>query len=341
VLYLIDDRRVGCEEMGIQQVSRTKPRGNHLKYNRLSMTSGETLTQGSPPLSGILSLKLKPSLTSFAISLVAIFGLPGKALCDIAPHPEVGISVSVPGEVKTDLVMSDENVQITVYRTASDISAQFHIRNTGAATTTKVGFPEVTAGNGPLSGFKVTIDGEPVSFTSEKLPAPRPWHSLIPWKVWTMKFAPNQQREILVSYRALNGMENAWNHGMLDLVNTTFHGDPWANDQLRGTIYYILVTGSYWKSPIGRCVVAAHLKDGLSWKDNNFDALPKPTSLTDREAVWEWRDIEPKQNIEMFYVTCKDIDVIAHLEAIKKAHPDDVSVQTLLDRYYKRIGKKN
>jgi hypothetical protein len=277
---------------------------------------------------------------AFPITIVVafwLFGTANKARADVGPNPSNGVSISSPGQSPTDIELTDEVVEMLISQSTCSVTAVFHLKNTGTQTTMKVGFPSSSwLVRTSLDNFRTWIDGAPVSDindtkVSDTSAAPTQRDSY--WKEWTMGFSPGQIREVKVAYESPL---------YRDKHNFTFCDSDWWSPELEDKmsskdVQYILVTGSYWKGSIGQCKIIANL-DGLNCHDNSFTFNLKPSAQSDRQAVWEWSNFEPKQNLHIGLLPYSQKKLIAELETIYKTHPADPYAANFLGSRYAGLG---
>lgn len=162
------------------------------------------------------------------------------------------------------------------------VTARFVFRNEGPTTTVLMGFPESGGGDVWIewSGFDYFIslvDGKQVKVqrvgpTGEKLPEKITSAHYEIWWVKRVKFRKGQTRVVVNHYQGGLGHDTT--------------GQQWFT--------YVLTTGANWKGQIGYARIICDisgLKDATVWSSEH--------KRVKNLLIWEFRDFEPKQDIEI------------------------------------------
>lgn len=286
-------------------------------------------------------------------SLVLFFGfvgvscLPLIARADIAPDPmSGGVSLEVPGSGQTEIALLHNTVKMQLSPARCKTRAFFRLHNTGGATALEIGFP--LRKEEEAADFQVFVDNESVVFGEKTKEGTTPIGQkyIRRWKAWTMNFAPDATHLIEVRYS--NPPATGWSHKLSDFYYPTFY-----NWQTTGNDYnvgdygygeradlhdwlkikqaqYILVTGSYWKGPIQRCRVEVDIEQVAT--DSIVEVQPPAQSFSSQQIVWEWRNVEPPDNIKIIFVggLSPRKTIIPVLEKIAAQNPQDDKLQSTL-----------
>ncbi|MEW6081279.1 MAG: hypothetical protein AB1576_05790 [Bacillota bacterium] len=213
---------------------------------------------------------------------------PHSALANDASLGRVGESVQP--IYSTQVEMAAEEVTIRVTPTCSFVEASFTFRNQGPNTTVLMGFPQPGPGEGReefrddlgLHEFKTLVDGQEVHVALEKglVPESRPRDIDYPsWHTWEVEFSPGQTRTVTNTYWVKN---TQWSNG----------------EALAG---YVLVTGGTFMGPIGHARVTLVMEGILPYQIRRVQ--PGDFRFEGQDLVWEWRDLEPGADIDVFYDT--------------------------------------
>ncbi|MHB9146319.1 MAG: hypothetical protein ACYC5Y_13410 [Symbiobacteriia bacterium] len=185
-----------------------------------------------------------------------------------------------------EIRMADETVVLTLdeMRTLADLT--FTFTNDGPARTILMGFPvgkrsdmqdEADLGNDlELHDFKAWVDGAPVEVKRET-GGPSPGGSgseYAAWITWPVSFAAGETRVVRNTYW---GSDSAWSNGDV-------------------RVGYILKTGAAWKGPIGHAVI--RVRPNFLPVDP-FRVYPTDYRWDGNDLVWEWRNFEPRADIEV------------------------------------------
>jgi hypothetical protein len=188
----------------------------------------------------------------------AVYGV-GGALRPMQEHPSIA--------------MEEMLVEARVTPETSTVDCRFVFRNTGAATTVKMGFPESGNANaGPGAGFtsfETWVDEASVPTAIEgylEEPQAGTWHR---WRVKSVHFAAGEVRRVRVRYSA----------------RTT-------QDTMEGRRFeYNVGTGGSWKGPIGEALVRMRVQ----YDRGSFTLQPGDGMARVGRDTLEWRqhDVEP------------------------------------------------
>ncbi|MCE5200498.1 MAG: hypothetical protein ABFD54_14035 [Armatimonadota bacterium] len=185
------------------------------------------------------------------------------------------------------MIREQVNAQVLrSWRTPPRVRCEFVFKNEGKATTVKMGFPEMSAGElapipdknvTALDGYLSWVDGKPVK--TRIVPSRNNGdQNYQAWHIKDVSFAAGQTRTIVDSYSGGMG-------GDVD-------GNRWFN--------YILKTGASWKGPIGKAAIKVNIKDMLhTYKIDRIE--PQGYKKNDGIVSWTLTNIEPKQNISIAF----------------------------------------
>ncbi|MEW6523849.1 MAG: hypothetical protein AB1445_09845 [Bacillota bacterium] len=218
--------------------------------------------------------------------LMAVLVLAVPASADDASLGRVGEAVQP--LFNNQVRMVSEEVRVTVTPGHSRVDATFTFHNTGPAVTVLVGFPEQAPDPDRghfgddllLHDFLAFVDGKEVAVRREPglVPAVNPRAIDYPaWYTWEVEFHADQTRVLQNTYWVKN---LAWSNGV------TMAG-------------YILVTGSTWLGPIGHARVTMEF-DGV-FPHQLMCIQPGDYRFEGDTLVWEWRDLDPLFDIEVFF----------------------------------------
>ena len=269
------------------------------------------------------------------------------AWADIAPDPlSGGKNLTIKGRAKTNVVMADEVVKLKVSRDVCQTEVVFTMKNTGTkAESMQIGFPHYYPDE--LNDFKATVDEKPVKVTNAtdkgtKGTLDSPGSPTVYWKIWETTFAPDHPVKVAVSYsiklkeRALLWLsDDSITHVLVSLLPKD--DQPQLEKQLAARrVKYILVTGSHWSGPIGRCRIEVTLQ-GMTTENLAFESLSfeKDQAIITRDKiVWDLKDYEPKKDVE-FAVTpnLTRAEMLKLLEKFRKQHPRDPSITKILSGF--------
>ena len=248
-----------------------------------------------------------------------------------------GVSLTSPGEGHTDITMVEELVQLKVSATTCHTHVSFTLKNTGQDTNLEVGFP--FAYPGELKEFTALVDGKAAETAehSKIYVTPLKQQHTGYWRVWKMNFRAGESHNVEVAYTSPT---TVWMQTFYfdDRTSPWYHGA--AKDAVDAAIEarmvrYILMTGSYWKGPIGRCRIEMTL-DGLT-KDNVRDIQPAGATVSQNSIIWDLHDLKPEQDmIVTFHPHLRDEETIGFLENLQTQHPDDFSIIDFLSREYSK-----
>ena len=233
------------------------------------------------------------------------------ARADVGPQPVLpGGSSIKPGE-ETSIQMAAEVVTMTVrqaieadnallklnpkiyggfsdpvwYPAVAEVEAEFTMRNpTSEAVNINVWFPLASAlekagwssnrpgENAPrIESFQVSVDGEPVDYTTLELPNPQGADKPpLPWARFPVTFPSGKDTLIHVSYK---------------LPLKAFPKQP----AMR--LYYVFQTGAGWAGPIRQADLIVNLPYPAS--KQTMAELPPGAVLDKNQARWKWINFEP------------------------------------------------
>lgn len=286
------------------------------------------------------------------------FASPSFLRADIAPNPmSGGVNLQVPGNGKTEIVLVHNTVQLKVSPARCWTRAFFRLHNTGPATELDVGFP--FSYEGEAADFELSIDNQTVKHSEQtetgKTPIGQPvkrW-----WKVWNMTFATDETHLVEVRYsNVLNGFIPTSNvpdyypfvrewraegkdyslrdYGCSEAIG--LHDAVMAK-----SVSYMLITGSYWKGPIERCRVEAEIEDVPT--DSIVDVWPAATSFSAERIVWEWKHVDPANNVVFTFVgnySPRGV-TIPVMEQIAAQNPADAPLRETLELMKRDFSEEN
>lgn len=171
--------------------------------------------------------------------------------------------------------MVSEEVNIKLGYDATTVACKFVFKNTGEATTVKMGFPESKSGLGAFRGFRTFVDGRPVVAIPTEWDSPAPEISSRRWWVKEVPFAENQTRVVENFYSVPPGS---------DISRTR-----WFN--------YILTTGKSWQGPIGRAEITVDTSAMRGCQTIN--ASPEGYERDGDKITWTFTDFEPSRDIHV------------------------------------------
>jgi len=156
---------------------------------------------------------------------------------------------------------------------------RFVFRNTGPATTVRMGFPESSTGEGTdvrhprgFTSFTTWVDGKRAPVKIEGFSAHREVSHWSRWRVKTVRFAAGETHRVRVLYTAPLGRVSD------------------------GSRYfeYNIATGGSWKGPIGQARVQLH----VSYRPEEWrvSADPAHRVLATPPYTWTAREFEPASN---------------------------------------------
>lgn len=209
--------------------------------------------------------------------------------------------------------MVDEVIYIRIGKTDMTADCRFTFRNEGAATSARIGFPDVfgnaEASDEPRSVYKSFasyVDGKrvPTKFVTTSNPNN--------WQVKTVRFGKGQTRKVRNTYRVNLGLY-------------TLSGSIRGHEQMRNIAEYIVSTGRSWKGNIGSTKVIFEFtkastvrapislaEDDLSSGESSFWAknrglvrwsgFAKPR-LEGLKVIFERKNWEPKSEDDDAHIT--------------------------------------
>lgn len=227
-----------------------------------------------------------------------------------APTEEYGKHITVSGE-NADIVMSAEEVTITLFPNYAAVDAIFNFKNTASQPVqVEMGFPldagalELKGGNStlweklselqgqnddaeaylPLDGsslkttLAVAVDDQPaaVEIRNATAVAMYSYHDIVATAVWTLDFAAGGTRRVHCRYR-----------------------NDYTRHQGTSSVLYTILTGATWRGPIGYGKIVVKPGPGFEHWDGGlfYLTLGMPAPRDDGAAViWEFRDLEPPAN---------------------------------------------
>ena len=227
--------------------------------------------------------------------VVVVIGMP--AWADDTAMGAVGGTLQ-PMTQHPSVRMVSEDVRVKIGPEKIDVACRFIFRNEGKAADVRMGFPEDHGGDS--SGFvyfRARVDGIPVKVTHVKT-KPKDMEDYREWWVKTVHFGAGQTR-----------------------VVEDFYGGRASGDSMGGTYaVYVLQTGRAWKGPIGHATIRMDLSAVRDFQ--TFIPYPAGYRRHGDILTWEWRDIEPRNDIRLIYtwnhtrfiVDGKDInqDLVCH-----------------------------
>ncbi|HEX8832857.1 MAG TPA: hypothetical protein VF719_01590 [Abditibacteriaceae bacterium] len=291
-------------------------------------------------------MRLHASLLAAVITCFS--PLPSHA--DIAPEPmSGGISLSSPGHKKTDIALVDNTVKIKVTPQRCTTQAFFRLHNTGKATELEVGFPLLYKGES--TDFQVFADGVLLKFKDRVEHTQTPIGQKITqhWKVWRMRFKAGQTQRVEARYSnppapgstdRLTGIGypsyRKWRRTGFD-YNLRDYGHPESVELHEWIaikqVSYVLVSGSYWKGPIGRCRVEVDISEVPS--DSFVDVQPPAHYFSAQKVVWDWSKVEPRYNVAVTFMGASPQQTMPYLETIATRQPEDEALLQTLTAFKK------
>lgn len=200
----------------------------------------------------------------------------------------------------TQVEMEEEIIDITVRDGCSFVSCQFFFHNTGDRTRLLMGFPTGRHfekpdkdSEGPedeyetnLNWFRTFIHGKrvPVKIRSGLKPEGNNLGGLYfsQWHTWKAALGKGERLKVVNKY---------W------MVNT----QPVLGSGSE-QINYVLRSGSTWKGPIGKVTVRMKF-EGYNAAGLEFEEMQPSYIKKDGTIVWTAENIEPREDIEVFYNT--------------------------------------
>jgi len=191
--------------------------------------------------------------------------------------------------------MTAEEVFVSVGEESSTFDCRFTFKNTGPDQTVLMGFPEIelpkwVSGDPALHDFQAFIDGTPVAVKKEKAESSQ----------------KSEYQNIEISYSSFWAMEVPFKANEIkevrNIYRVTNHRD------VSNNICYILKTGSYWKGPIGKIRIVFHFENNMPPCEITR-IIPGTYHFEGDDLVWEWTDLEPGGDINIYYhpVSLNDI----------------------------------
>ncbi|HEX9995701.1 MAG TPA: hypothetical protein VGB45_01045 [Abditibacterium sp.] len=284
---------------------------------------------------------------AFSIALVGTSYSVTAARADIAPDPmSGGISLGVMGKEKTDVSLIHNTVKLQISPSLCKTRAWFRLKNTGPASGFEVGFP--LNYQGEAKDFEVWIDGKAQKVEDRAIQYQVPINRLKTryWKIFPMKFKAKETLLAEVRYSnappqgwatTLNSQQGAyplfskWRRTGFSYSLADFgikEGGQMHDWVALRTVQYILVSGSEWKGPIERCRVEANIENIAP--DALTDVRPPAHFVSPRQLKWEWKQVNPAENIVINFMGHAPLETIAVLEKIAAKHPDDEAVAETL-----------
>lgn len=222
--------------------------------------------------------RYKYFLYIFFLWSVSVFG-------DISPVTQKGYTIYPIGN--SQIEMTSEKVDITLFPSHAEVKASFIMNNTGPEIEILVGFPNFALSEwskrikkgcptwtSGVIDFSVTVGNEKIKlpkldrkalFTRKK------------YFTWKQKFPSHQETEIKVKY---------W-------VSTHTGSDKGTKNQRIKDFSYILWSGGPWKGPIGKARISI---DFSNLKEPEFFKIkPWGFKLDGKKITWEIEDFEPTQ----------------------------------------------
>lgn len=199
----------------------------------------------------------------------------------------------------TQVEMEEEIIDITVRDGCSYVSCQFFFHNTGDKTKLLAGFPTGHHYNEPqqeyegpedeyvtdLNWFRTFIHGKrvPVKIKSGLKPEGNNADELYfpQWYTWSMTLKKDERLKVVNKYWAVNTQPVP---GYSEEIN------------------YVLRSGSTWKGPIGKVTVRMKF-EGYNVAGIEFEQMQPSYIKQDGTIVWTAENIEPQEDIEVFYNT--------------------------------------
>lgn len=213
--------------------------------------------------------------------------------------------VATPRPSWTAVQMVSEEVNVALGGQRVAVDAVFHMHNTGAAATVRMGYPLGVAET-ELKDFAVSVDGKPFPGVHTEAkpsgtpagPGPRMGGRRIggpaqetyrfqgpykEWKVFDVPFAADEKKTVRVTY---------W-------VEPTQ-----VKDADKGTLLfysYTLKTGATWKGKIQQAVVRIKLDDVTPSRLVRVVPIGGRRTNGGKTLTWTFKDFKPTDNIEITY----------------------------------------
>ena len=263
---------------------------------------------------------------------------------DIAPDPlSGGKNLAIRGREKTKVAMVDEIVKLRVSRDTCQTDVVFTMKNIGTkAETMQVGFPYYYPDE--MNGFQAIVDGKPIEVANAtdkgtKGTLDEPGSYPVHWKTWNTTFAPDQPVKVAVSYSTklkerdlLTQFDEFELYALRDLLQKD--DQPRAKKKFASrNLEYILVTGSHWSGPIGRCRIEVTLQEmtteNLAFGSPSFEK--QKAVITQDKIVWDLKDYEPQGNVQ--FTLTPDLtrtDLLKLLEQYRKKQPHEPNITRIL-----------
>jgi hypothetical protein len=195
------------------------------------------------------------------------------ALASADPHPMSSGANPAP-TVETQIAMTAETLTIDIENKAAAVAAAVTLVNKGPATKLVVGFP---CAAGKDAGqvdvpckvpLKITANKKPIAAKLVRAKKAARWE-------WPMKFAADEQVDVVVKYRA-------------PLVNDRY-SVPASG---MGIFTYRLTTGARWAGPIGKLdITVNHMHEALLF------ISPAGYSRQPGRITWSLTDYEPTEEV--------------------------------------------
>jgi len=212
--------------------------------------------------------------------------------------------VAMPRDKWTHIHMVSEHVRIVLSPTKVTVEGTYVLKNEREAVTAVVGYPRGMLEKS-LDDFTVTVDGEPVTVSSQTGASGNKPRMMSPakrepgkpvkaayqfqgpypeWKTFNVKFGAKEKRKLVVKYHVTPAeLKTVDNGNLLAYV-------------------YTLKTGATWLGKIENAVIEVDLK-GVSMADI-VTVTPKQAAKADGSRtplLWVFKDFKPTQDIEITF----------------------------------------
>ncbi len=249
-------------------------------------------------------LKLKPKLYVCSIlCLLLIFLSFNPVKAGLAPLERQGKIVNP--TVSDDISLTTVTTKIYPDIESTGFDSLYILKNNDLQkrVTLIAGYP---SDNGKISNFSVSIDGQFQKIIYRK---PSPDHDdYIGWFTWNLTFEPGETKMIKISFLRQN---NPY--------------DPFSNQ-----ILYVLKPSSGWEGTIGKIKIEA-IFDKYQPYIFNPDPSPAPTAIQkDGTLEWTMKDVQPQQNIEIFF---QPTDVLTVNYLNEKSKTSDKMLSEIANSY--------
>jgi hypothetical protein len=212
------------------------------------------------------------------------------------------MSVGSAGSFATskDIQMESEDVRISLHNTFMHVRASFRFKNSGPTQTVTMAFPETVTDykkrtkNQPLAirSFKSWVDGQLVPVVRKRMPLKNLDEYAQYSAVWLKKvsFKAGGRRHVVCEY------DSNYSTG------TDYRA-----------AYYILRSGATWRGTIGECKITVDWSHLHHRGEPTISAAESPIGTSEplapvrkgnKRAVYYFKNLEPKFDLEMMWPEC-------------------------------------